>query len=307
MTTTQDTQALALPERADFTRGLQLVKEFQRTVQDLMVRGHDYGVIPGTGDRATLLKPGAEKILKLLGLADQYVIMDSVEDWNRPLFRYLIKCQAVNVNTGVVIAEGLGECNSMESKYRYRWEGTGSDRHRIENDDIYSQVNTILKMAKKRAMVDAALSVGRLSDLFTQDLEDLPGVGRGSDAQTTGDLVCPIHNVAFFQSEKMRSPAHKQGKEWCNFRPSMFDEQVKEWADRAGQSSEEVWAYASALGGATQWSKLTLAEIGQVLKHLEELAMAAAPEETPAGSEPDEATADGETETERLGALEEAN
>ena len=32
----------------------------------------------------------------------------------------------------------------------------------------------ILKMAKKRAYVDAALSVASLSDIFTQDLEDMP-------------------------------------------------------------------------------------------------------------------------------------
>jgi hypothetical protein len=30
-------------------------------------------------------------------------------------------------------------------------------------------------MAKKRALVDAALSAGRLSDLFTQDMEDIVG------------------------------------------------------------------------------------------------------------------------------------
>jgi len=48
---------------------------------------------------------------------------------------------------------------------------------RVENEDIYSQVNTILKMAKKRALVDAALSAGRLSQVFTQDIEDM-GLGQ---------------------------------------------------------------------------------------------------------------------------------
>ena len=45
--------------------------------------------------------------------------------------------------------------------------------YRLDNEDIYSQVNTILKMAKKRALVDAALSAGRLSQVFTQDIEDM--------------------------------------------------------------------------------------------------------------------------------------
>lgn len=43
---------------------------------------------------------------------------------------------------------------------------------RIENDDPYTLVNTILKMAKKRALVDAVLSATRSSGLFTQDMED---------------------------------------------------------------------------------------------------------------------------------------
>src|SRR6185369_6401125 len=34
--------------------------------------------------------------------------------------------------------------------------------------------NTILKMAKKRGLVDAILTVTAASDIFTQDIEDLP-------------------------------------------------------------------------------------------------------------------------------------
>lgn len=43
---------------------------------------------------------------------------------------------------------------------------------RVENDDIYTLVNTILKMAKKRALVDGAIALARCSDIFTQDVED---------------------------------------------------------------------------------------------------------------------------------------
>lgn len=43
---------------------------------------------------------------------------------------------------------------------------------RIENPDIRDHVNTVLKMAKKRALVDAAIALARCSDIFTQDLED---------------------------------------------------------------------------------------------------------------------------------------
>jgi hypothetical protein len=182
-----------LPDESRFRRQMEAINRFQNVVHATMVQGHDYGVIPGTG-KPTLLKPGAEKIAKLLGLADTYAIMDRAEDWQKPFFRYIIKCTLSSGN--IIVSEGIGECNSMESKYRWRWvfgsdvpehvdksklhsekrhsKKTGKDfiMYRLDNDDIYSQVNTILKMAKKRALVDAALSAGRLSDLFTQDIED---------------------------------------------------------------------------------------------------------------------------------------
>lgn len=48
----------------------------------------------------------------------------------------------------------------------------GQEQGRIENDDIYTLVNTILKIAKKRALVDGAIALARCSDIFTQDIED---------------------------------------------------------------------------------------------------------------------------------------
>lgn len=207
--------ALALPDEATFRRDITAINRFQQVAHQNMIPEVDFGVIPGTS-KPTLLKPGAEKIAKLLGLSDQYEILDRQEDWSKPFFRYLIKCSLVSVSSGVLISEGLGECNSMESKYRWRetkrkcpvcgaeaiikgkneygggwicfkktsgcgakWEDgaeiiESQKAGKVENDDIYSQVNTILKMSKKRALVDAALSAGRLSQVFTQDMEDLP-------------------------------------------------------------------------------------------------------------------------------------
>ncbi len=43
---------------------------------------------------------------------------------------------------------------------------------RLENLDIIDSKNTVLKMAKKRAKIDAVIGVTRSSGLFTQDLED---------------------------------------------------------------------------------------------------------------------------------------
>lgn len=57
-----------------------------------------------------------------------------------------------------------------------------------ENPDIADTYNTCLKMAKKRWLVDAVLTATAASEMFTQDVEDLPNVGGGMkqrpDAQT---------------------------------------------------------------------------------------------------------------------------
>lgn len=214
--------ALALPPVAQVQEQLRTIRQFQAVVKTQLIDGVDYGVIPGTGNKPTLLKPGAEKMTRLLGLSDEYEI-ERIEDWDRPLFAYTIRCRLRHIATGVMVAEGVGEANSMESKWRYRWLWPGDipeDRraglatrtvntrngqvtqYRVLNEEIYSELNTILKMGKKRAMVDAALSVGRLSDIFTQDLEENPQIAQVAPAaasatrtpQTateTGSEVCP--------------------------------------------------------------------------------------------------------------------
>ena len=51
------------------------IAQFQAVVQKALKQDHDYGVIPGT-NKPTLLKPGAEKILMLMGLTSEYEITE---------------------------------------------------------------------------------------------------------------------------------------------------------------------------------------------------------------------------------------
>ena len=44
---------------------------------------------------------------------------------------------------------------------------------KVEHDNPADHYNTVLKMAKKRALVDAVLTATAASDIFTQDLEDI--------------------------------------------------------------------------------------------------------------------------------------
>jgi len=135
------------------------IEMLQEFVKDMMAEGVDFGFIPGCGHKPSLLKPGAEKLCDIFGFSKSVQVVNRMEDWDKGVFAYEIKAVLTNKRTGLVEAEGIGNCNSREKKYKQQ--------------DGYSIANTILKMAKKRALVDAVLSATRSSGLFTQDIEDL--------------------------------------------------------------------------------------------------------------------------------------
>lgn len=155
----QEVNALSLIESTNLQSiqgSIQKIKQFQTLVQSQFTQNHDFGVIPGTG-KPTLLKPGAEKLIMLLGLTSEFEILDCTRDFDTGFFQYQVSCKLKK--SGEVMTEGFGSCNTRERKYI--------------KQDPYTMDNTVLKMAKKRAMVDAALLVGSLSDVCTQDIEDM--------------------------------------------------------------------------------------------------------------------------------------
>jgi len=183
----------------------------------------DFGKIPGTGNKPTLLKPGAEKLCFLFQLSPTFDLIDSIEDWDNGLFYYRYRC-TLRTRDGLVIANAEGSCNSRETKYRYRnakpkcpscgaeaisrskypprnspnakpgwWcrecktdyaytdpQIVGQDTGKVENSEPFELVNTLQKMAQKRAHVAATLIGTGASQFFTQDMEDLT-----IDAQAT--------------------------------------------------------------------------------------------------------------------------
>jgi uncharacterized protein (UPF0335 family) len=184
------------------------IQVIQEVMRDAMVKDTHYGVIPGT-DKPTLLKAGAEKLSLTFRLSPTYVVTRL--DLPNNHREYEVRCTLTHIPTQAVFGEGVGTCSSMESKYRYRnvadFELTGEpipkdskekkkeyraqgfgmkkvngtwewvkykDTEKQEHPDIADTYNTILKMAKKRAHVDAVLTATAASDIFAQDLEDLP-------------------------------------------------------------------------------------------------------------------------------------
>ena len=193
----------------------QTVIEYTRR---LMVEGRDYGKVPGTGDKPTLLKPGAEKLASLFGLTPDFDPIETVLDWTgdahggEPFFFIRYRCTLRRGD--MAVGQGVGSCNSWEKKYRYRkgertcpqcgqpaiikgkaeygggWlcyknkggcgykfrDGDaaieGQSAGQVKNPDAADMVNTIDKMAQKRALVAAVLIAVNASEMYTQDVED---------------------------------------------------------------------------------------------------------------------------------------
>lgn len=99
----------------------QAMKDF---IGGVLHEGVDFGIIPGTGTKKTLLKPGAEKFSFFFGLRPVFVDVSTIEDWTgkehdgEPFFYYRVRCELYR--DGQMVASADGSCNSWEKKYRYR-------------------------------------------------------------------------------------------------------------------------------------------------------------------------------------------
>lgn len=168
------------------------VNRLQEVMKAVMIKDVHYGVIPGT-QKPTLYKAGSEKILSTFRIAVELDVEDlSTAD----AYRYRVKARGV-IPSGEIVGCGIGECSTDEEKYRWRsvvnekeWDATPDDRKRVKyskpnnwnKDGETKQVrtnpadlaNTVLKMAKKRAQIDLTLTATAASDVFEQDLEDMP-------------------------------------------------------------------------------------------------------------------------------------
>lgn len=167
------------------------LQELQAFVKVNMVEGVDYGTIPGT-PKPSLWQPGAQKLCELYGLAHDFLDIETIQDWDKGFFVYRKRCVLTQRRSTMFIGAGVGSCNSREDRYAWRWldgkkvpsnveknglvtrDGKWGKMYRVPNPDVYSLVNTIEKMACKRALVHAVIGVTRSAGIFTQDVEDLP-------------------------------------------------------------------------------------------------------------------------------------
>lgn len=170
-------QSMALPEnvRGEIEQVKGNLASLYKLMEEVLQPGIDFDRIPGT-DKPTLLQPGAQILGQVFKLAARYHMERGEKDLDRepPFISYQVRAEIFNKESGAFLGEGVGSANSLENKHRWRKaKDENGNEIRIENEDIMTLDNTLLKMAKKRSLVDATLNVTGASRLFTQDAEDL--------------------------------------------------------------------------------------------------------------------------------------
>lgn len=201
------------------TEVLEQVSSIQKLMKLAMKKDVHFGTIPGT-NKPTLYKDGAEKLSLMFRLAPRYDIQKiEMEKGHREYeiscslthiltgnffgqgvgscssmeskFRWR-NAQRVCPSCGMeTIIKGKEEYGGGWLCYRKKG-GCGEkfeseDKKiidqvigKVENPDIADIYNTVKKMAKKRAFVDAMLTATAASDIFSQDIEDLQSNAKNS-------------------------------------------------------------------------------------------------------------------------------
>lgn len=157
--------------------------------------------------KPSLWKAGAEKISGMLGLRVSWPTLRAYEDRiirGEGITQVLIRCELLNAE-GVIVAEGIG------------------GRSVGEFDDL----NKVLKMAKKSGQIDAVLNVGGLSEVFTQDLEDMDAdqIGERDPYQPGEDRI----ESAIPRNQKPVSTHCPIGKDWRGVPWEQVDDGFLSW------------------------------------------------------------------------------
>jgi hypothetical protein len=191
----------------------------QNVMKSVMKQDEHYGTIPGT-NKPSLLKPGAEKLNLVFRLRPEYQITKTElynghREYEVVCTLYHIPTgQSVGQGVGsATTMEGkyrfrggekkdtgkpvpkdywnLKKTDPARAKELIGGDGFGTAKfegewricelgEKVEHDNPADYYNTVLKMAKKRAHVDAILTATAASDIFTQDTEDMTEVIPGA-------------------------------------------------------------------------------------------------------------------------------
>lgn len=172
----------------------QIIKKY---INENMDEGKDYGsiVVKGVTSKPSLFKPGSEKFCGLFKI--------------RASFRKDEETVEMLGNTPGIIAY---ICDLVDSRGRVVGEGRGV--YKVSTTDSDFNINKAVKIAEKRAQIDAVLRTGGLSDFFTQDMEDLPASERNATPATTPEpsMERPSLRQLEFARDLLKQAGHDDTK-----------------------------------------------------------------------------------------------
>lgn len=123
-----------VPEQWTPRQVIEQVTAIQKLMAEGMHEGEHFGTIPGTGEKKTLLKSGAEKLCLMFRLAPTYVHQRERDGGHLTVESI---CTLTHIPSGQVFATGSGMCSTYES--RYAW------RNALRSCPTCKKVNTIIK------------------------------------------------------------------------------------------------------------------------------------------------------------------
>lgn len=205
--------------RAGLDRRGQNRRALMMWVRGSLVDGVDFGCIPTRRglSKPSLWKPGAEKICGMLGVTIHYPTLGDYEQaalHGVALVHVILRCEIHDAGSNIVAG------------------GVGARSLKQDSGDL----NKSLKMAAKSAHIDATLRMAGLSEVFTQDLEDMKH-GQNLE-ETTGNprqgaaqgRVSPARSAA---PQKRISEAQHKRLEARISRLNLDPDRVKSWLARA--------------------------------------------------------------------------
>jgi len=167
-----------------------LDQQVRAVTKAVLVKDTDYGVIPGTGDRQVLFKPGAEKLLQWFGfgfmLDCQEIERDNDGNKVGVTYRATITKGIDGRLVHIATCEGYAgydedrfyqpvtEEARVKAEKRERVYAAKDKRPANPNKwkllgDYKAPWNTVIKMAQKRALVGATIDATAAAGLFTAD------------------------------------------------------------------------------------------------------------------------------------------
>lgn len=200
------------------------VAMIQKVMVSVMKKDEHYGVIPGT-IKPSLLKPGAEKLCLVFRLEPDYYIIKEVRDKDFIAYTVKCILTHIPTGQKIASGIGSCNSREAKYRYRHVEEITdqqvpqeywkakqaGNSKEmkrllgdgmrvrkdettgkwmvaksaKVDNDNPWDLDNTLIKMACKRALIAAVLNATAASDIFTQDVEDLPAEYLNGKAEPT--------------------------------------------------------------------------------------------------------------------------